>query len=106
MKSPNFFSETGLNRMAERRIDSVWLEEVAGHKDAVVLPVWRTHNLVDDLIEKPKAVGQPLSASLSGRLPGYACARRGGLRRPYVLPLLRAKPNRCDVPPYDLSRFR
>ena len=57
MKSPNFFSETGLNRMAERRIDSVWLEEVAGHKDAVVLPVWRTHNLIDDLTGKPKAVG-------------------------------------------------
>ena len=57
MKSPNFFSETGLNRMAERRIDSVWLEEVAGHRDAVVLPVWRTHNLIDDLTGKPKAVG-------------------------------------------------
>ena len=57
MKSPNFFSETGLNRMAERRIDSVWLEEVAGHKDAVVLPVWRTHNLIDDLTGKPKAIG-------------------------------------------------
>ncbi len=58
MKSPNFFGETGLNRMAERRTDSVWLEEVAGLKDAVVLPVWRTHNLIDGL-------GQPKAVSLS-----------------------------------------
>jgi len=56
MKSPNFYGETGLNRMAERRTDSVWLQEVATHKDAVVLPVWRTHNLIDDGPEKPKAV--------------------------------------------------
>ena len=56
MKSPNFFGETGLNRTAERRTDSVWLQGVANHKDAVVLPVWRTHNLIDDQTEKPKAV--------------------------------------------------
>ena len=57
MKSPNFFGETGLNRMAERRNDSVWLEEVAKHQDAIVFPVWRTQNLIHDLTDRPKAAG-------------------------------------------------
>ena len=57
MKSPNFFGETGLNRMAERRNDSVWFEEVAKHEDAIVFPVWRTQNLIHDPTDRPKAAG-------------------------------------------------
>ena len=46
MRSPNFFSETGLSRMAERRTDESWLQQALRSKDAVAVPVWRTRNLI------------------------------------------------------------
>ena len=57
MKSPNFYAETGLNRMAERRSDSVWLSEQEEKQNAIVLPVWRTQNLISHKSAKPQ-VGQ------------------------------------------------
>ncbi len=56
MKSPNFFGETGLDRMAERRTDSAWLDELSTREDAVVVPVWRTRNLINNIPETPRAV--------------------------------------------------
>lgn len=57
MKSPNFYAETGLNRMADRRGDSVWLAEQQEKQNAIVLPVWRTQNLISLKSAKPQ-VGQ------------------------------------------------
>ena len=37
MKSPNFFGETGLDRMSERRTDKNWLRSLTESADAVVL---------------------------------------------------------------------
>ena len=56
MKSPNFFGETGLNRMAERRTDSAWLETLSNDETAVIVPIWRTRNLIAQNSEKPSAV--------------------------------------------------
>jgi len=57
MKSPNFFGETGLNRMAERRTDSAWVRKQEEREDAVVLPVWRTRNLINNTSGVPRLVG-------------------------------------------------
>ena len=57
MKSPNFFAETGLNRMAERRTDSAWVRKQGEKEDAVVLPVWRTRNLINNTSGVPRLVG-------------------------------------------------
>jgi NAD+ diphosphatase len=46
MKSPNFFGETGLDRMSERRTDKDWLRAATESVEAVVLPIWRTRNLI------------------------------------------------------------
>ena len=56
MKSPNFFGETGLDRMAERRTDEAWLRRVMEGEDAVILPVWRTRNLIDPEGDGPSIV--------------------------------------------------
>lgn len=46
MKSPNFFGETGLDRMAERRTDADWLRSLMDAADASVLPIWRSRNFI------------------------------------------------------------
>jgi NAD+ diphosphatase len=56
MKSPNFFGETGLERMSERRTDKDWLRALTESADAVVLPVWRTRNLIVQQGDGPAAV--------------------------------------------------
>ena len=47
MKQPNFFGETGLDRMSERRGDGVWLAELLSAPSALFVPVWRTRSFVD-----------------------------------------------------------
>jgi NAD+ diphosphatase len=56
MKPPNFFGETGLERMSERRTDKDWLRVVSESADAVVLPIWRTRNLIVQQGDGPAAV--------------------------------------------------
>ena len=56
MKSPNFFGETGLERMSERRTDKDWLRSVSESVDAVILPIWRAKNLVVQQGDLPTAV--------------------------------------------------
>ena len=46
MKNLNFYERSGLDRMAERRRDSAWLEQLLRSGDAVILPVWRSMNLI------------------------------------------------------------
>jgi NAD+ diphosphatase len=55
MKSPNFYAETGLDRMAERRPDAEWLLELSRDAAAMVVPIWRTHNLIDQAGDAPQA---------------------------------------------------
>jgi len=66
MKSPNFYGETGLNRMAERRSDSTWLQTLAADQDAIIVPVWRTRNLIAQNVTSPEAIH--LSAGSAGDL--------------------------------------
>ena len=56
MKPPNFFGETGLERMSERRTDKDWLRSVTDSAAAVVLPIWRTRNLIVQQGDTPEAV--------------------------------------------------
>jgi len=56
MRTPNFFAETGLDRMSERRADADWLRALRDSADAVILPVWKTHNLVAQVEETSRAV--------------------------------------------------
>jgi len=56
MKPPNFFGETGLERMSERRTDKDWLRSVTESAAAVVLPIWRTRNLIVQQGDMPEAV--------------------------------------------------
>lgn len=56
MKSPNFFGETGLERMSERRTDTDWLRTITESTDAVVLPIWRSRNLIFFQGDSPAAV--------------------------------------------------
>ena len=68
MKPPNFFGETGLDRMSERRTDKDWLRTLTESADAVVLPIWRTRNLIVQQGQTPAAVRVSLmeiSANLS-----------------------------------------
>ena len=56
MKPPNFFGETGLDRMSERRTDEDWLRTLTESGDAVVLPIWRSRNLIIYQNDLPTAV--------------------------------------------------
>jgi NAD+ diphosphatase len=56
MKSPNFFGETGLDRKSDRRTDQDWLRALTESADAVVLPIWRTRNLIVQQGGTPAAV--------------------------------------------------
>jgi NAD+ diphosphatase len=44
----NTYTGSPLDRMAERRADADWLAEMRAHPEAVVAPVWRSHNLFRD----------------------------------------------------------
>ena len=56
MRPPNFFAETGLERMSERRADAEWLRAALEAADAVVVPVWNTSNLVVRVAQTSRAV--------------------------------------------------
>jgi len=55
MIPPNFYTETGLDRMSERRSDETWIAELLRADEAVVIPVWRGRNLVIRHAEAPRA---------------------------------------------------
>ncbi len=56
MRTPNFFAETGLDRMSERRSDAEWQRALQDAADAVILPVWKTQSLVVQIEEASRAV--------------------------------------------------
>ena len=47
MREPNFFGESGLDRMSERRADESWLADLRNAPEALYVPVWRTRSFVD-----------------------------------------------------------
>ncbi len=55
MIPPNFYTETGLDRMSERRSDEDWIAGLLRAGGTVVIPVWRGRNLVVGGGEAPRA---------------------------------------------------
>lgn len=56
MRPPNFFGETGLDRMSDRRGDADWLAGLLQSPQALFLPVWRSRSFVDQSAsEAPRA---------------------------------------------------
>lgn len=46
MRKPNPYANVGLDRVSERRGDRDWLDSLAQAEQTVVLPMWRSRNLV------------------------------------------------------------
>ncbi len=46
MTRPNFYDQSGLDRMSERRSDSKWIEGLLAAAETRIVPVWRARNLV------------------------------------------------------------
>lgn len=46
MRKPNPYANVGLNRVSERRGDRDWLESLLRADETLVLPMWRSRNLV------------------------------------------------------------
>jgi len=55
MIPPNFYTETGLDRMSERRSDEAWIAGLLRARETVVIPVWRGRNLVAWQGDAPRA---------------------------------------------------
>ncbi|MGA0313977.1 MAG: NAD(+) diphosphatase [Alphaproteobacteria bacterium] len=48
MLTPNFFAETGLKRLSEKRCNEGWTNDLLKKKNSAFLPFWRTKSLVQD----------------------------------------------------------
>ncbi len=48
MLTPNFFAETGLKRLSEKRCNVGWTNDLLKKKNSAFLPFWRTKSLVQD----------------------------------------------------------
>jgi len=46
MKSPNFYASGGVDRAAHLRSDDAWVADQLGSRDARIVPIWRTRNLI------------------------------------------------------------
>ena len=46
MERVNFYAGVGLDRMAERRGDTAWIEKLFRAAESRLIPVWRTRNLI------------------------------------------------------------
>ena len=55
MKTPNHYAGFGLERMAERRNDTEWLDAMFRAETTVIWPLWRAKNFVRPG-EEPQAV--------------------------------------------------
>jgi len=62
MERVNFYAGVGLDRMAERRGDAAWIEELFRAAESRLIPVWRTRNLIAEGTV-PEAVFLPTAAS-------------------------------------------
>jgi NAD+ diphosphatase len=65
----NFYAESGLDRASERRRDAAWVEAQWRRAGTVIVPVWRSRNLVDPAAPRPLFVevgAGPVSLADSG----------------------------------------
>ncbi|MHA1107692.1 MAG: NAD(+) diphosphatase [Alphaproteobacteria bacterium] len=46
MNRPNFYDQSGLDRMSERRADSDWIAKLLSDGETRIMPVWRARNFV------------------------------------------------------------
>ena len=46
MKVPNFYASGGIDRAAYLRADEEWARQQIEDRDARIVPIWRTQNLV------------------------------------------------------------
>ncbi len=110
MKTPNFFAETGLERTAERRIDSEWLQELLHASKTRFLPIWRNQNLLQKGSKNPIPVGltfEEIKVVLKGGHSAVFLGLRDGLaffaldishlRDPYELPAIKKTGNFNDI---------
>ena len=110
MKTPNFFAETGLERTAERRIDSEWLQELIHASETRFLPIWRNQNLLQKGSKNPIPVGltfEEIKVVLKGGHSAVFLGLRDGLaffaldishlRDPYELPAIKKTGNFNDI---------
>jgi NAD+ diphosphatase len=47
MERPNFYDQSGLDRMSERRSDEKWIRALLETSETRIMPVWRAKNLVE-----------------------------------------------------------
>jgi NAD+ diphosphatase len=109
MRAPNFYAETGLDRMALRRGDEAWLAELLAHADSVILPVWRARSLVLRGAETPQPImlsGAEAAALLEGAVTLFLGMRQGRAHfaldlshhdEPHAHPLLAGKGEFVDL---------
>ncbi len=46
MRRPNYYDQSGLDRMSERRSDAAWIERLLAAGETRIMPVWRARNFV------------------------------------------------------------
>ena len=46
MESPNFYASGGIDRAAHRRVDDAWIAAQLEGRQARIVPIWRTRNLI------------------------------------------------------------
>ncbi len=67
---PNVYSGSPLDRAAEKRDDTVWIEAALAHSDTLFVPVWRARNLIRGVDQgRPEAVYLSGAAAAALRLP-------------------------------------
>ena len=74
-ETTEFFGETGLERMSERRTDKDWLRSVTESAAAVVLPIWQTRNLIVQQGDTPEAVRVSLTVNTAMFNPSLMICR-------------------------------
>ena len=47
MERPNFYDQSGLDRMSERRNDEKWIRALLETSETRIMPIWRAKNLVE-----------------------------------------------------------
>ena len=67
---PNVYSGSPLDRAAEKRDDTVWIEAALAHSDTLFVPVWRARNFIRGVDQgRPEAVYLSGAAAAALRLP-------------------------------------
>ena len=80
----NFYADSGLDRVSERRKDSAWVAERLFHAETRFVPIWRSRNFVDpgqaaailltaeEHRRLPPAIEEPIFLGLAGEIAYFA----------------------------------